>query len=44
MTGIEASGLSGWEAAMQKAEAFTNNLTLEEKAVMLTGAPGPCVG
>ncbi|KAF2146981.1 glycoside hydrolase family 3 protein [Aplosporella prunicola CBS 121167] len=44
MTGVEASGLSGWEAAMQKAEAFTNNLTLEEKAVMLTGAPGPCVG
>lgn len=34
----------GWEAALVKAKAFVAELTPEEKASMLTGAPGPCVG
>ncbi|KAI9640088.1 hypothetical protein NHQ30_011490 [Ciborinia camelliae] len=35
---------TGWEAALVKANAFINNLTLEEKVVLLTGANGPCIG
>jgi beta-glucosidase len=34
----------GWEAALVKAKAFVSELTLEEKAGMVTGTPGPCVG
>jgi beta-glucosidase len=34
----------GWEAAFAQAEAFVSNLTLEEKAQMVTGTSGPCVG
>ncbi|KAK8203779.1 glycoside hydrolase family 3 protein [Phyllosticta capitalensis] len=44
MTGADAASLSGWAAALEKAEAFVANLTLEEKVSLLTGAPGPCVG
>jgi hypothetical protein len=33
------SGAGGWEDALQKARAFVNNLTLEEKARMVTGKP-----
>ncbi|KAF2124987.1 glycoside hydrolase family 3 protein [Dothidotthia symphoricarpi CBS 119687] len=35
---------TGWEAAVKKAEAFIAQLTLEEKADMVTGQAGPCVG
>ncbi|OJD28861.1 beta-glucosidase g [Diplodia corticola] len=44
MTGIDSAQLTGWAGALEKAEAFLGNLTLEEKVVLLTGAPGPCVG
>lgn len=36
--------MGGWEAALAKAQAFLAELTLEEKAGMATGEPGPCVG
>ncbi|KAG9683642.1 glycoside hydrolase family 3 protein, partial [Aureobasidium melanogenum] len=39
----ETAGI-GWEAALAQAEAFLANLTLEEKAGMVTGCSGPCVG
>ncbi|KAK2054780.1 glycosyl hydrolase family 3 N terminal domain-containing protein [Colletotrichum caudatum] len=35
---------NGWEDAMAKARAFVAQLTLEEKADIVTGKPGPCVG
>jgi beta-glucosidase len=36
---------SGWDAAFAQASAFVSNLTLEEKAGLVTGDPfGPCVG
>jgi len=38
-----ATGL-GWDGAFQKAANFVNQLTLEEKAELVTGTPGPCVG
>ncbi|KAI0178100.1 glycoside hydrolase superfamily [Pestalotiopsis sp. NC0098] len=38
------TGNGGWEEAMAKAKAFVAELTLEEKAWMVTGQPGPCVG
>lgn len=34
----------GWEAAFAQAESFVSNLTLKEKAQLVTGAQGPCVG
>ncbi|KAI5776999.1 beta-glucosidase-related glycosidase [Geopyxis carbonaria] len=34
----------GWSAAMAKAEAFVEKLTLDEKVLMVTGATGPCTG
>ncbi|EXJ83990.1 beta-glucosidase [Capronia epimyces CBS 606.96] len=34
----------GWETAFTQAEAFVSNLTLEEKAQLVTGTSGPCVG
>ncbi|KAF2114370.1 beta-glucosidase-related glycosidase [Lophiotrema nucula] len=39
-----ATGNGGWEAAHARAQAFVAQLTLEEKADMVTGQPGPCVG
>lgn len=39
-----ATGIGGWEDALAKAQAFVAELTLEEKANMVTGVPGPCVG
>ncbi|KAF6829343.1 beta-glucosidase g [Colletotrichum plurivorum] len=39
-----ATGNGGWEEALAKAKAFIAELTLEEKADMVTGQPGPCVG
>ncbi|KAI1493361.1 beta-glucosidase-related glycosidase [Biscogniauxia mediterranea] len=38
------TGAGGWEEAMAKAKAFVALLTLEEKADMVTGTSGPCVG
>lgn len=38
------TGVGGWEAALQKARAFVAQLTTEEKADMVTGQAGPCVG
>ncbi|PSN65799.1 avenacinase [Corynespora cassiicola Philippines] len=38
------TGIGGWEEALEKARAFVAELTLEEKADMVTGTPGPCVG
>ncbi|KAL2429490.1 putative beta-glucosidase G [Exophiala dermatitidis] len=34
----------GWESAFSQAEAFVSNLTLDEKAQLVTGTSGPCVG
>ncbi|OGM49505.1 beta-glucosidase G [Aspergillus bombycis] len=39
-----ATGSGGWEEALAKAKEFVAQLTLEEKADMVTGQPGPCVG
>ncbi|KAK4119660.1 glycoside hydrolase family 3 protein [Parathielavia appendiculata] len=39
-----ATGSGGWEAGLAKAKDFVSKLTLEEKALMVTGYPGPCVG
>ncbi|XP_014551603.1 glycoside hydrolase family 3 protein [Bipolaris victoriae FI3] len=38
------SGAGGWEMGLEKAKAFVAQLTLEEKADMVTGQAGPCVG
>ncbi|KAF2710089.1 glycoside hydrolase family 3 protein [Pleomassaria siparia CBS 279.74] len=38
------TGIGGWEDALKRAKDFVNELTLEEKAGMVTGTPGPCVG
>ncbi|KAJ4376087.1 hypothetical protein N0V83_001368 [Neocucurbitaria cava] len=38
------TGAGGWEEALVKARAFVAELTLEEKAGLVTGTPGPCVG
>lgn len=38
-----ATGLK-WASAFERASAFVSQLTLEEKATLVTGAPGPCVG
>lgn len=37
------TGLGGWEAALVRADAFTSQLTLEEKTRLVTGTTGPCV-
>ncbi|KAF1970915.1 hypothetical protein BU23DRAFT_201673 [Bimuria novae-zelandiae CBS 107.79] len=39
-----ATGVGGWEEALQKAKDFVAQLTVEEKADMVSGQPGPCVG
>ncbi|RDW90700.1 beta-glucosidase [Aspergillus mulundensis] len=39
-----ATGSGGWETALAQAQDFVAQLTLEEKADMVTGQPGPCVG
>ncbi|KAI4930015.1 hypothetical protein J4E85_004638 [Alternaria conjuncta] len=38
------TGAGGWEMGLEKAKAFVAQLTLEEKADMVTGQAGPCVG
>lgn len=39
-----ATGIGGWEKAVAKAMDWVQQLTLEEKADMVTGVAGPCVG
>ena len=39
-----ATGTGGWQDALAKARDFVSQLTIEEKADMVTGTPGPCVG
>jgi beta-glucosidase len=39
-----ATGSGGWTVALAKAKAFAAKLTAEEKTLMVTGYPGPCVG
>jgi hypothetical protein len=36
-TVARTSGLGGWEAARERAQAFVAQLTLEEKAALVTG-------
>lgn len=38
------TGLGGWEAALEKAKSWVAQLTTDEKAIMVTGTEGPCVG
>ncbi|OGM48425.1 hypothetical protein ABOM_003397 [Aspergillus bombycis] len=38
------TGANGWETALHKAEHFVSQLTLDEKAWLVTGVPGPCIG
>jgi beta-glucosidase len=38
------TGAVGWEKALKKAQDFVDQLSLEEKADIVTGTPGPCVG
>ncbi|KAL3457009.1 putative beta-glucosidase G [Aspergillus heterothallicus] len=35
---------NGWDDAISQAQDFVAQLTLDEKADMVTGQPGPCVG
>ncbi|KAF3030327.1 hypothetical protein E8E12_000460 [Didymella heteroderae] len=37
-------GSGGWDAALEKARKFVSALTVDEKAQMVTGTSGPCVG
>jgi hypothetical protein len=39
-----ATGSGGWSAAFNKATAFVAQMNLTEKAFMVTGVNGPCVG
>ncbi|KAJ5882328.1 Glycoside hydrolase family 3 [Penicillium soppii] len=39
-----ATGSGDWDAAYAKAQNFVAKLTIDEKADMVTGQPGPCVG
>ena len=38
------TGSGGWEDALARAREFVAQLTSDEKANMVTGRPGPCVG
>ncbi|KAE8418625.1 glycoside hydrolase superfamily [Aspergillus pseudocaelatus] len=38
------TGTGGWKDGLEKAKAFLEQLTLEEKADIVTGTQGPCVG
>lgn len=44
MLQANATGAGAWGEALEKAKDFVSQLTLEEKADMVTGQPGPCVG
>lgn len=39
-----ATGTGEWKEAYAKAQEFVAKLTIDEKADMVTGQPGPCVG
>ena len=39
-----STGSGGWEAAYAKAQAFVSQLNVTEKAYLVTGVSGPCVG
>ncbi|KAJ5408302.1 Glycoside hydrolase family 3 [Penicillium cosmopolitanum] len=39
-----ATGSGDWDEAFAKAQKFVAQLTVDEKADMITGQPGPCVG
>jgi beta-glucosidase len=39
-----ATASGAWKEAFAKAQEFVAKLTIEEKADMVTGQPGPCVG
>ena len=41
---IDVTATSDWGTAVEKARAFVAQLTIEEKADMVTGQAGPCVG
>ncbi|KAE8307129.1 glycoside hydrolase superfamily [Aspergillus transmontanensis] len=38
------TGSGGWETALDKATHFVSLLTLDEKAWLVTGVAGPCIG
>ncbi|CAK4030678.1 glycoside hydrolase family 3 [Lecanosticta acicola] len=38
------TGTGGWDAALEKAKDWVSQLTIEEKAILVTGTEGPCVG
>ena len=38
------TGGGGWEAALEKAKNWVAQLTTDEKALLVTGTEGPCVG
>ena len=38
------TGNGGWESALQQAQDFLSQLNLTEKAYLVTGVRGPCVG
>ncbi|KXT02631.1 hypothetical protein AC578_1161 [Pseudocercospora eumusae] len=38
------TGAGGWEAALEKAKNWVAQLTTDEKALLVTGTEGPCVG
>ncbi|KAF2727042.1 avenacinase [Polyplosphaeria fusca] len=38
------TGAGGWDGALEKAKAFLAELSADEKAGIVTGTPGPCVG
>jgi beta-glucosidase len=38
------TGLGGWSLALSQANDFVSRLNLSEKAYMVTGVTGPCVG
>src|SRR2546423_1058487 len=39
-----ATGLGGWSSALSQANDFISKLNLSEKAYIVTGVTGPCVG
>lgn len=39
-----STGNGGWEAAYAKAQDFVSQLNVTEKAYLVTGVSGPCVG
>jgi beta-glucosidase len=38
------TGLGNWKVALEKARVIVSNLTVTEKAFLVTGAEGPCTG